>query len=132
MLLDGQSIRAWRQGRFERARRTAREDFKRRRAALDRAGRVGALRPLPKVFGTGQRPYHFRMKISAVLLAGGESRRMGRDKASIALDGKLLWQNQLELLRTLNPTEIFISARSDPEWRPHDVMFVADIPPSRG
>ena len=72
------------------------------------------------------------MNITAVLLAGGESRRMGRDKATILLRGKLLWQIQLELLRKLEPTEIFVSARTDPAWRPAVVQFVADDPPSRG
>jgi len=72
------------------------------------------------------------MNISAVLLAGGESRRMGRDKATILFRGKPLWQIQLDLLRTLNPKEIFVSARTDPVWRPADADFVSDIPPSRG
>jgi len=72
------------------------------------------------------------MNISAALLAGGESRRMGRDKAAILFRGKPLWQIQLDLLRTLNPKEIFVSARTDPVWRPADVHFVSDIPPSRG
>jgi len=57
---------------------------------------------------------------------------MGRDKATLPFRGKALWQNQLELLRKLKPAEIFISARTDPKWRPHDVTFVADVPPSRG
>ena len=72
------------------------------------------------------------MNITAVLLAGGESRRMGRDKATIFFYGKPLWQIQLDLLRTLNPKEIFVSARTDPVWRPADAHFVSDIPPSRG
>jgi molybdopterin-guanine dinucleotide biosynthesis protein A len=72
------------------------------------------------------------MKISAVLVAGGESRRMGRDKATVLVRAKPLWQIQLELLRKLEPTEIFVSARTDPVWRPADVQFVADDPPSRG
>jgi len=72
------------------------------------------------------------MNISAVLLAGGESRRMGRDKATLLFHGKPLWQIQLELLRRLEPDEIFVSARTDPEWRPADVQFVADDPPLRG
>ena len=72
------------------------------------------------------------MNISAVLLAGGESRRMGRDKATFLFHNKPLWQIQLEMLRRLEPAEIFVSAKTDPRWRPADVEFVADDPPSRG
>jgi molybdopterin-guanine dinucleotide biosynthesis protein A len=72
------------------------------------------------------------MNISAVLLAGGGSRRMGKDKATLLFRGKPLWQIQLELLRKLEPTEIFVSARTDPAWRPANVHFVADDPPSCG
>jgi molybdopterin-guanine dinucleotide biosynthesis protein A len=72
------------------------------------------------------------MNISAVLLAGGESRRMCKDKATLLFHGKPFWQIQLDLLRKLEPAEIFVSARSDPSWRPDDVQFVADDPPSRG
>jgi molybdenum cofactor guanylyltransferase len=72
------------------------------------------------------------MNISAVLLAGGQSRRMGRHKATLSCRGKMLWQVQLELLRKLDPAEIFVSARTDPSWRPDDVQFVTDVSPSRG
>ena len=72
------------------------------------------------------------MNISAVLLAGGESRRMRKDKTTLLFRGRPLWQIQLELLRQLEPAEIFISARTDPIWRPADVKFVADNLPSRG
>jgi molybdopterin-guanine dinucleotide biosynthesis protein A len=72
------------------------------------------------------------MNISAVLLAGGESRRMGREKATLLFRGKPLWHIQLELLRKLKPIEILVSARTDPSWRPSDVQFVADIAPSCG
>jgi molybdenum cofactor guanylyltransferase len=57
---------------------------------------------------------------------------MGRDKATLLFRGKPLWQIQLELLRNLASAEIFVSARTDPVWRPADVQFVADDLPSRG
>lgn len=72
------------------------------------------------------------MTISAVLLAGGESRRMGKDKATIELHGQPLWQIQLELLRQLEPHQLFVSAKTDPIWRPADAQFVADQLPSHG
>jgi molybdopterin-guanine dinucleotide biosynthesis protein A len=73
-----------------------------------------------------------RNDVSAVLLAGGESRRMGTDKATFLFRGKPLWQVQLETLQKLKLKEIFVSARIDPPWRRDDVLFVADVPPSRG
>jgi molybdenum cofactor guanylyltransferase len=73
-----------------------------------------------------------RNDLTVVLLAGGESRRMGKDKAMSLFRGKPLWQIQLETLRKLEPEEIFVSARIDPSWRPDDVRFVADIPPLCG
>jgi molybdenum cofactor guanylyltransferase len=72
------------------------------------------------------------MKISAVLLAGGKSRRMGQDKATILFRNAPLWQIQLDLLRKLQLQELFISAQTDPPWRPADIEFVPDDQPSRG
>lgn len=72
------------------------------------------------------------MTISAVLLAGGKSSRMGQDKAMLLFRGEPLWKIQLDLLRQLNPTEIFVSAQMEPSWRPADIEFVPDEGISRG
>lgn len=57
---------------------------------------------------------------------------MGQDKAALIFEGEPLWRRQLQLLRELAPAEIFVSARSDPEWRPQDIRLVLDKPPSHG
>jgi molybdopterin-guanine dinucleotide biosynthesis protein A len=72
------------------------------------------------------------MKISAVLLAGGKSRRMGQDKAAILFRNAPLWQNQIDLLRKLQFEKLFVSTPADPPWRPADIEFVPDKQPSRG
>src|SRR4051794_38294072 len=70
--------------------------------------------------------------LTAVLLAGGESRRMGRDKATIEFQGELLWRRQLALLRTLTVEKIIVSARKAPDWLPDDMKILLDDPPSHG
>ena len=115
MLLDGRRTRAGREGFPKRKRRSARENYLRWQVAVD-----------------GVRFCSRRMNVSAVLLAGGESRRMGKDKATLLFRGKPLWQIQFERLRKLATAQIFVSARTDPAWRPANVHFVADDSPSRG
>ena len=70
--------------------------------------------------------------LSAVLLAGGGSRRMGRDKATIEVYGRALWERQIEILRDLKPEKIFVSARQSPCWLPADTKLILYDPPSRG
>jgi molybdopterin-guanine dinucleotide biosynthesis protein A len=72
------------------------------------------------------------MSLTAVLFAGGESRRMGTDKATLMIHGEPLWQRQLNLLRLLRPDTILLSARFRPAWCSPEVEVVPDEPPSRG
>jgi len=53
------------------------------------------------------------MSFAAVLLCGGRSTRMGRDKAFIDWNGRPLWQVQLEKLRQLAPERLLISSRAE-------------------
>jgi molybdopterin-guanine dinucleotide biosynthesis protein A len=69
---------------------------------------------------------------AAVLLAGGASRRMGRDKALLPLpDGRLLWQRQLSVLQALTPAELFISGPAKDGY-PAAVPRLADAAPGLG
>lgn len=69
---------------------------------------------------------------SAVLLAGGQSRRMGRDKAFLEIDGRPLWQRQLRLLRALAPQEVFLAGPERAEWNGEECEIIADAQPGAG
>jgi len=56
------------------------------------------------------------MNISAVILAGGESSRMGRDKAWVEIDGEPLIVRALRTVRDSGVREILISGRSDTDY----------------
>src|SRR5438128_1366949 len=112
VLLDGPHHCAGRGKAFARPRRIAGADFERRRCPR-------------KIDNRG-------MSLSAVLLAGGESRRMRCDKATMRFEGEPLWKRQLATLRDVDAKEIFVSARRDPPWRPNDIAFVGDGDESHG
>jgi molybdopterin-guanine dinucleotide biosynthesis protein A len=56
------------------------------------------------------------MQLSAVILAGGQSTRMGRDKAWVRYQGLPLVEAALEKVRSLGIQEAFISARFDQDF----------------
>jgi len=70
---------------------------------------------------------------SAALLAGGQSTRMGRDKAFLPLpnSGLLLWQRQWRVLEELSPVEILWSGPSRPGLPAH-IRVIPDALPSTG
>ena len=72
------------------------------------------------------------MSHAAVLLAGGKSSRMGRDKSALPVNGEPLWQRQLAVLRATEPAEIFISGKSDGPYADCGVEILADEIPGCG
>ena len=56
------------------------------------------------------------MKFSAVILAGGKSSRMGRDKALLEVDGQPLLARQIQIARDAGADEVFISGRADADY----------------
>lgn len=70
--------------------------------------------------------------LSAALLAGGLSQRMGMDKAAIKFASQPLWQQQLGMLKALNPSSLWISASILRSWFPPEIEIVFDGWPPRG
>ena len=57
-----------------------------------------------------------RPTLSAVILAGGRSLRMGRDKAWLPVHGRPLLARQIALVQALRPAQTFISGRADVDY----------------
>jgi molybdopterin-guanine dinucleotide biosynthesis protein A len=72
------------------------------------------------------------MKLSAVILAGGESRRMGRDKAWLEKDGIPLIARTVAIVRELGVEEIFISGRAAVDYSALRLPVLHDLQPGLG
>jgi molybdopterin-guanine dinucleotide biosynthesis protein A len=66
------------------------------------------------------------MSFSAVILAGGRSSRMGRDKARLAIGGRLLLARQIQLVRETGAGEIFVSGRADEDYQEFGCPVLSD------
>jgi molybdopterin-guanine dinucleotide biosynthesis protein A len=72
---------------------------------------------------------HLNMPFTAALLSGGESRRMGRDKALISVGWKgsvlPLWKRQLAVLEAVGPSQIIVSGPRKTDY-PSSLKVVPD------
>ncbi len=75
---------------------------------------------------------NFPQPFSAVLLAGGQSTRMGTDKAALVIEGEPLWRRQLGKLQKTGAKEVFISGRRDGPYADAGVAIVEDLAPGAG
>lgn len=65
--------------------------------------------------------------LSGLILAGGRSSRMGRDKATLKLpDGKTLLERQAGILRAAGATRLFASIKPSADYRLGDITPVHD------
>ena len=72
------------------------------------------------------------MNISAVILAGGESSRMGRDKAWLKLNGQPLITRALSIVRAAGIEEIYISGRAGADYSALRCPILLDREPGTG
>ena len=72
------------------------------------------------------------MNFSAVILAGGESSRMGRDKAWLETDGQTLIAAAVEKARRAGAGEVFISGRSGEDYSALQCPVLLDLEPGCG
>ena len=87
-------------------------------------------RPVPKSIRNPQSA--IRNPFTAVLLAGGRSTRMGRDKAALLLEGQPLWQRQLATLRATGARDLLISGRADGPYANAGALVIEDLTPGAG
>ena len=66
------------------------------------------------------------MNFSAVILAGGKSSRMGRDKAFLSISGKTMLARQIETVRAAGAAEIFISGRAETNYSEFGCRVLVD------
>lgn len=74
--------------------------------------------------GRGHRP------LSGIVLAGGASRRMGRDKAGLVLGGRTLLQRQVDKLQSLGIGDVMLSGAG--RTAPPGVRVIPDELPGNG
>lgn len=72
------------------------------------------------------------MNFSAVILAGGQSLRMGRDKAWLEIGGETLLARQINLVRAAGATEVFISGRAERDYSSFNAAVLTDNFPNCG
>ena len=72
------------------------------------------------------------MTFSAVILAGGKSSRMGRDKAWLEVDGQPLLARQIRLVQELGAAELFISGRVGVDYSKFGCPVLSDDFPDAG
>lgn len=73
-----------------------------------------------------------RMNFTAVILAGGQSRRMGHDKAFLPFEGRPLIEHSVRVVRDAGAGEVLISGRAGQDFSALDYPVLHDRTPDGG
>ena len=65
-------------------------------------------------------------EVSGAVLAGGESRRMGRDKAWLRIAGEPLWRRQVNVLRAAGAEPVWVVRRRGQRGLSGEISHVWD------
>lgn len=66
------------------------------------------------------------MNFNAVILAGGQSSRMGRDKAFLEIEGRTLLARQIGLAQEAGAEGVFVSGRPEMDYSAHGCPVLKD------
>lgn len=72
-----------------------------------------------------------KLKMSGLLLAGGNSSRMGKNKALLKIGDKLIIERSLEVIEGIFG-EVLVSARDDKAYQSFDFRVIEDVFPGKG
>jgi molybdopterin-guanine dinucleotide biosynthesis protein A len=74
----------------------------------------------------------YHKEVTVQIMLGGQSTRMGRDKALVQLDGRTLLDWALDRWRDFGPLQLSVGAGARTVLAPEGIPAVADVYPRRG
>jgi molybdopterin-guanine dinucleotide biosynthesis protein A len=77
-------------------------------------------------------PFSDSAEISAFVLTGGKSTRMGMDKASLEIDGEIFLSRAIRLLQSVSSTVAVVGSLLPPASKPGSIPVLADAFPGYG
>ena len=72
-----------------------------------------------------------KVEVTGVILAGGKSSRMGKNKALLELGGKRIIESEINLFKSIFK-EVILVTNSPLEYAGFDIKIVTDIFPEKG
>lgn len=71
-------------------------------------------------------------RVAGAVLCGGNSRRMGADKATLEWEGVPLWRRALSMLDAAGVTTVYLGAPAQPAWAERGMRVIPDLAAGKG